>query len=812
MKTSKLKITLSALLITSSLSLFAQTPTSVDLSWNLKNKELIYTKYFQVTKDLNDLNSIEALKAWINRMNSETQNLYVKTYMPKVYQEFKTQVRSKKILELAAHYYYTKNKEQFVSALSYYYWQAAMFLQLNATDPRLAANESPKVESARVAQEAFRTLTALESCLNSSYKPAGQDAFADLKSIKSSCINNNANLQSMMRVIFDLIQDRGFRGSPALTNASGFIPGNKIEQLTQNNTSPEMVGRLAQLNVAFKTAVNSKIQKKYLDMTVEDFKNVMSTKESALEVFTENGLPTSFDPNAANGHPIFKLKLPNNSSNSFGEVYAAVSKARQSIYIDVYFFGASMGAMMAKKIIHQMQTNPNLKVVILNDRNNAMAYNTEMQPVFHYMRAYAEKFGEGRMMVLVPKIDLKRTSLPAFVDLLVSDEDARRALGTQTVQGLLENNKVYPKAKSDHSKVYLIDALDAEQGVAFVGSKNMTDSSGGVSYDEITKIQGPAAAMIQDSYYHDIKEAIRADAVFSKANSAPLLNAFDAIGRSGTQKQMTYPVKGSGVISVAENNVYGSIRTPLVQDIEAIMGARKQIIISEQFVYDPYIVKALIEAKRAAVGRGERLEIYILLATINGPLELQNGDLKFAHVPNILFLRDLMAAGIQVRWKKESPAMVQALQQAKDSGAALSPEYHLKTISVDGVLMANKDSCRSFSNETQVVEDAAVQQALTSQMDRLPLLISGSANKDNMTMIGGFREFQVAVYDKVASAKHDCLFWSRWTNPNSSREVKVEEQFQIPENLRAKGVSNMQMLDFLKEFFLGVYNFSVEYF
>ena len=811
MKTSPFKIAISTLMI--STSLFAQTPTSIDVAWNLKNQELVYTKYFQVTKDLNDLNSIEALKSWTNRMNSETQNLYVKTYMPKVYQEFKTQIRSKKILELAAHYYFTKNKDQFVSALGYYYWQAAMFLQLNATDPRLAANESPKAESTRVAQEAFRILSSVESCLNSSYKPAGQDAFTDLKSIKTACIDNNASLQNMMKVIFDLIQDRGFRGSPTPTSASGYIAGNKIEQLTQNNTSPEMVAQLARLNVAYKNAVNSKIQKKYAEMTVEDFKSVMTTKESALDVFSENGLPTSFDPNAASGHPIFKLKLPNNSSNSFGEIYAAVSKARQSIYIDVYFFGGSMGAMMAKKLIHQLQTNPNLKVVILNDRNNAMAYNAEMQPVFHYMRAYAEKFGEGRMMVLVPKIDLKRTSLPAFVDLLVSDEDAKRALGTQVVQNIMEKNKVYPKAKSDHSKVYLIDALDPEQGVAFVGSKNMTDSSGGVSYDEVTKIQGPAAAAIQDSYYHDIKEAIRADAVFSKANTAALLSAFDAIGRSGNAKQTVYPVKGSGIISLAENNVYGSIRLPLVQDIAAIMGARKQIIISEQFVYDPYIVKALIEAKRAAVSRGERLDIYILLATINGPLEfLKTPDLKFAHVPNILFMKDLLDAGIQVRWKNESPAMVQALLQAQNMGASLSPEYHLKTISVDGVLMANKEMCRNFSNENQVVDDAAVQQALANQMDRLPLLISGSANKDNMTMIGGFREFQVAVYDKVASAKHDCLFWSRWTNPNSSREVKVEEQFQIPDQIRAKGVTNMQMLEFLKEFFLGVYNFSIEFF
>lgn len=819
MKSSILKIFFGISFLLQGTSGHAQvTGGSIDLTWNLRNRELVYTKYFQVTRDLNDLNSIEALRIWVNRMNNEKNDWNVRTYVPKAYQAFKTSIKSKSIIDLAAHYFYTNNKEGFVSALSYYYWQSAMFLYLNATDPRVASNESPKAESLSWARKAFDVVNNVENCLNTSYKRSNAIAIDELKSLKSQCLDKNTDLSAMMNSVFSITSQKSFKGAPVLLNASGFIPGNKILQITQNNTTPEYVSKLGVLNSKYKSTVNATLNKKYIDMTLEDFKTVMTRKEDALKLFTENGLPESLDPQNANGHPGFLPTLPNGAPNSFGEIYAAIGRAKKTIFVDVYFFGGSMGAMLAKNIIQQMQdeNKKDLRVVILNDRNNAMAYNLEMQPVYHFMRAYAEKFGEGRMLVMVPKIDLKRTSMPSFVDLLVSDEAANKALGTEVVQNLMQNNKIYPKAKSDHSKVYLVDAYDATSGVAFVGSKNMTDSSGGVSYDEVTKMEGPAVPAIQDSYFYDIQEALKNDTTFSKINSAmSTLNAFDALGRAdaAAKKSMSYPAKGDGIVSLGENNVYGSLRLPLIQDIQAIMTAKKQIIISEQFVYDPYIVKALIEAKHAAAGRGEKLDIFILLATINGPIQLLEPEkVKFAHVPNIFFLKDMMATGIQIKWKHESKAMIDALLGAKALGAELSPEYHLKTISVDGVLASNQASCQQIANEAKIVENPSAMKTLADQMERLPLLISGSANKDNMTMIGGFREFQVVVYDKTATAKHDCLFWSRWNSPQSSREVKVDEQFQIPDQLKAKGIANTDMLEFLKEFFLGVYNFQINFF
>ena len=82
-------------------------------------------------------------------------------------------------------------------------------------------------------------------------------------------------------------------------------------------------------------------------------------------------------------------------------------------------------------------------------------------------------------------------------------------------------------------------------------------------------------------------------------------------------------------------------------------------------------------------------------------------------------------------------------------------EYHMKTISVDGF-------------------DPAGQRVTT---DAPAVLISGSANKDHMTMYGAFREMQAEMYDQRgcstvngeevcgAVAKADKIFWSRWNAP-----------------------------------------------
>lgn len=128
----------------------------------------------------------------------------------------------------------------------------------------------------------------------------------------------------------------------------------------------------------------------------------------------------------------------------------------------------------------------------------------------------------------------------------------------------------------------------------------------------------------------------------------------------------------------------------------------------------------------------------------------------------------------------------------------LTTTFHLKAISVDGVSFHNQQTCQS--------EDKHVLDSMNQ-----PILITGSANKDVMTMSGGFREYQVAIYDKETVATHDCLFWSRWNNPQSTESTDGLD-FQLPEQALQLGITDKEkFLSVLRQLFFSPYNFTKDF-
>ena len=66
-----------------------------------------------------------------------------------------------------------------------------------------------------------------------------------------------------------------------------------------------------------------------------------------------------------------------------------------------------------------------------------------------------------------------------------------------------------PMAKADHSKVMVINGKQLDgSAVAYVASKNWLDTSGGITFDEVIKVRGPAATIIQDNYVPDMIAAL----------------------------------------------------------------------------------------------------------------------------------------------------------------------------------------------------------------------------------------------------------------------------------------------------------------
>ncbi|MBL6991482.1 MAG: hypothetical protein ISR65_16985 [Bacteriovoracaceae bacterium] len=793
----------------------------VDITRNLVNRELIYTKFFQVTKDMSDLRRRFAGELW-KASCLKGKNSICGLYVKSIFGKYKKVVKNRDLLNLIAHYYYIDDLENFKNAVEFYYFSLSTFVWEFSKNPYYLSSDSHKKMAIDIVnQRPFKALKQIRSCLDANTKLVdGYQKIRALDEVKKTCLDNNKMIAQLLKFSRDLLSSekrRGtlkYKGPGFVKSYAGYIEGNNVELLTQNPYHEGMIQYLGELQEKFNTTKNPVSGKKYVEMGVEDFKAVMKTPGDALsKLFTkEEGFPTDFDENADNFHQLFSSKVPHaNQKNIFGEILKAIDSAQESVFIDVFFYGGTMGVYLSKKLIKKVQENPKLKVFIVTDMVNNLGYKKELDVAYNYIRAYAEKFPQSGITVLPANIYLKRTALPDFMDLLVNDNNLKHLMDSDALKEYAQQLSTYPNAKSDHSKVYIIDGKNPKKAVAFIGSKNLTDSSGSIAYDEMVKVQGPAALLIQDSYYYDLYEAMSLD--MDKTTSATgssssadnkdkliknRLSFVDVMGRGGSNylnKRFVAKKRGDTLLQIGQNNVYGTIRSPLAQDIDAILHAKKQIIISDQFVYEPQVVSALMYAASKSIARGRDLKIYIMMASLTDP---RNLDKPFGHIPNNLLLEDLLSIKgrdgtpfMKIKWKKVPDSDAAALKAvAAANNALLAPEYHLKSISVDGIIDASQ--CQTSNPE--------------STIEGLPTLISGSANKDNMTMSGGFREFQLVLFDKASTVKHDCLFWSRWNDPDNSIWAKPDD-FKVPQSMTEKGITPRKLRHILRSIFLNGYNF-----
>lgn len=815
--------------------------TNYNLSAALQVRESFYTDYIQVEQDFNDRNKNEALKAWFAAKDREfatSKEALESREANKSYRVFatnelvsggsyKTNILSQKVIDWVIHYQSTKQYKKSAAALSAYVYSTGLMLLEIANDPRVSNSNPVKAEAIRIGQDLYKWAPSLRECFYSQTPKAGSDLSA-FGTLFSTCIAHSS-VQVMAETLKTSMQHSSYTGSNQLLSLTGYIPGNKVEQLLENYYEPAFISYMAPMT---KTVIDN-----YGTLTIEQFKKMMTSKSDALNKFftTAEGFPEITGSKKHRAWDLTKqadLVTGSDSKhigrkNIYGEVFQSIEEAKKSVFIDVFFLGGSIGAMLTKRLIQKVQENPNFWVYILNDRNNPLGYNNEMQPVYNYIRAYAENFPMDRMVILTPRIDLKRTAYPDFADMLLKDSTLEGMISSSQKAGLIGQLSFYPKGKSDHSKVIVVDGLSKAEGIAFVGSKNYTDTSGGVAYDEVTKIQGPAVAAILDSYYYDLTEALKIpsnsqyvsdlytssaggknSAAGIEAKIASILAQVDVLSRVSGGKNMmnlTWTAAemqgGTTPIMIGENNVYGTIRTALPQVIAGIRSAQKQVIISEQFIYEPSVVRALKEVAAPKDRNKTPVKVYILLADMADHL---NPTKAFSHIPNVSYAEELVRnPNIQVKWKKIPATHLEALEEAHTKyGANYAPEYHLKSLSIDGVLESQKATCEQPNGKSFLVQSL-------SQIETLPLLISGSANKDVMTMTGGFREFQVVLYDRMATVDHDCQFWSRFTDPDQSTNiVKADGQMgmNIPADLVQKGLTERRFNQLIRDLVETLYN------
>lgn len=479
----------------------------------------------------------------------------------------------------------------------------------------------------------------------------------------------------------------------------GFIPGNKVKVISENRVDLDRINWLNE-RVIFRGGVLD-FDSPYIEMPMRP---------------------------SDKGHPVFR------QDPIFSQIRDLIGEARESIFIDIFLFGGTLGATLSEFLIEQtllkVADNPNFKVLILHDYATHYNMIEEMMPVFEYLKEAREKSPilKKHLFLLQANIQRHPSGIPfGLTDHVVKDDKTWE---------FLKKQHSYYESKIDHSKVIVIDG-NTLYPKAYFGSKNWTDHSGAYYYDDALLVEGPAASLVQHSYIRDIDAALTTDQEELKwfyfkeegfGNEAYLKNR-DQILSSFAVTQERVPFVGRETVRIAEADVDGTIKNHRNILVDMIIRAKKTIHMEQLFLYDKYIVDALIKKKIET----PEIKIRVMLD--------HNGNFGMNGLPNTIFIAEMMKYGIEVRARKTF-----GLTANFPDGTTQEyhQENHRKITCVDG-----------------------------------QVILGGSSNINPDTLQGSFREFGAQVFSTKESTEFDERFLKDW---NDSEKTVV---FDI-ENFQAK--------------------------
>lgn len=480
--------------------------------------------------------------------------------------------------------------------------------------------------------------------------------------------------------------------------AGGFVPGNVVELVSHNEISPE---RIQWFNDRVIFAGGK------LDFNQPYMK-----------------MPLHKDDE---GHPSFKDPM-------FAKIRDMILSSKESIFIDIFLFGGTMGGTLSKFLLDQAvikkKANPNFKVLMLHDYATNYNMKDEMMPIFEYIknRAATDPGLKGSVYLLQANIQRHPPGIPfGITNLVPKTEETFKAL---------EKRNTYYESKIDHSKVIVVDAeSDAPQ--AYFGSKNWSDHSGGYYYDNALYVKGPAAALVQAAYYDDVDAALTTDVNERKwfyykeqgySNEAYLKNR-DQILSWFKLKRMTFPAVGNQPVRLVEANVDAKIKDTRNMLVDMISKAKSHIYMEHLFIYDKYINDALMKRKAQVPG----LKIRILAD--------HNGNFAMGGLPNTLFLDQMLRHGVEVKARR-TLGIEARFPNGKTQG--YHQENHRKITSVDGKVM-----------------------------------LVGSSNLNPDTLQGSFREFGAQIFDQKVIGGFEEEFTQAWGDDKQVGPFYETERLQL---------------------------------
>lgn len=492
----------------------------------------------------------------------------------------------------------------------------------------------------------------------------------------------------------------------------GFIPGNKVKVISENRVDLDRINWLNE-RVIFRGGVLD-FESPYIEMPMR--------------------------PNDQ-GHPVFR------EDPIFSQIRDLIGEARESIFIDIFLFGGTLGATLSEFLVEQtllkIAENPNFKVLILHDYATHYNMIEEMMPVFEYLKEAREKSPilKKHLYLLQANIQRHPSGIPFGLTNHVIKDD-------QTWE-FLKNHHSYYESKIDHSKVIVIDG-NTLHPKAYFGSKNWTDHSGAYYYDDVLLVEGPTASLVQHSYMRDIDAALTTDPKELKwfyfkeegFSNEGYLKDRESILKSFAVTQERIPFVGRETVRIAEADVDGTIKNHRNILVDMIIRAKRSIHMEQLFLYDKYIVDALIKKKI----ENPEIEIRIMLD--------HNGNFGMNGLPNTIFVAEMMKYGIEVRARKTF-----GLTANFPDGTTQEyhQENHRKITCVDG-----------------------------------EVILGGSSNLNPDTLQGSFREFGAQVFSPRESTDFDQRFLRDWNDTEKTVVFDIENfQAKIGGKTLSKSTSGL---------------------
>ncbi|MBT7610649.1 MAG: phosphatidylserine/phosphatidylglycerophosphate/cardiolipin synthase family protein [Bacteriovoracaceae bacterium] len=582
------------------------------------------------------------------------------------------------------------NKVKTANVLTYLFLDKILVLRDYAEDPR----SLNRIQIHNILREVTRINDLRTDEIYSTVFPLLEVKSSLLANLKEDKVFIQALMETNLFTL-DLAQKIGHKHSYVL-DQYGFIPGNKVQFLSQKESKIALA--------------------KWFNKNIIHNGGVLNFNAPYIEMPYRNSY---------NGHILFK------TDPILHSVKNLIDLSKESILIDMFLMGGTIGATLAEYILdktkEKLVLNKNFKVLILHDYENHNEMEKEVMPVFTYLKNRINKDRELNKAIILLQANLQR-----------------HVKGVYPIPSTLLRNK-----KNDHSKVLVIDA-NSNSPEALIGSKNLTDHFGGYFLDTAAHIIGPAAALVQASYFYDIDAALTTIQEEKEAftlkdhgfSNQQYLSRKKEILKKFKIKRINYPYIGSDRVRIAESDVDGKIKNTRNILIDMILKAKKSIYMDQRFLYDSHIVDSIIKKKISIPS----LDIKIIIDN--------NRSNQFGGFPNTFFISDLIHHGIEIRTRDNF-----TLKQKYPNGKAHTSyqETHRNMTLIDGhTALTGSSTISPFSHEGHSRE-MNVQIYSNQQVKRYESQFLQEWNDDKKTLIVDIENFQAIIEGKSLSKPYSSL-------------------------------------------------------